>query len=141
LPPLSTEVIFPPEIVYALEGNANVLQRITASIVLCIGLPSCSKVIVLVQPVILTAGHAGREERPTLSAGQILILRLPLTVGPFFCFFFPLDLFARFHCCEVHWETSSILDTVDAGVMQDARNDQLFRPVRRRRIRIGQMTS
>ena len=39
-----------------------------------------------------STGHAGREERPTLSAGQILILRLPLTVGPFFCFFFPLGL-------------------------------------------------
>jgi hypothetical protein len=39
-----------------------------------------------------STGHAGRQEGPTLSAGQILILRLPLTVGPFFCFLFPLGL-------------------------------------------------
>src|SRR5260370_5406409 len=39
-----------------------------------------------------STGHSGRQERPPFSAGQILILRLPLTVGPFLCFFFPLGL-------------------------------------------------
>src|SRR5260370_6406475 len=102
-------MIFPPEIVYAVAGNAKVLQKIIASIVLCIGLPSCSKMIVLVQPLILTAGHAGREERPTLSAGQILILRLPLTVGPFFCFFFPLGL------CTIPLPRSPLGDIFDLG--------------------------
>src|SRR6267142_1462775 len=85
-------MIFPPEIVSAVAGNAKVLQKIIASIVLCIGLPSCSKMIVLVRPLILTAGHAGREERPTLSALQILILGLLLAVSPFFLFLGPLGL-------------------------------------------------
>ena len=39
-----------------------------------------------------STGHAGREERPTLSTRQVLILRLLLAVGPFFFFLFPIGL-------------------------------------------------
>ncbi len=56
-----------------------------------------------------STGHAGRQERPTFSAGQILILRLPLTVGPFFCFFFPLGL------CTIPLPRSPLGDIFDLG--------------------------
>src|SRR5882762_7086890 len=57
----------------------------------------------------MLTSHAGREKRPTLSAGQILILRLPLTVGPFFCFFFPLGL------CTIPLPRCPLGDIVDLG--------------------------
>ena len=37
-------------------------------------------------------GHAGRDERPTLSTSEFLILRLLLAIGPFFFFLGPLGL-------------------------------------------------
>jgi hypothetical protein len=46
-----------------------------------------------------------------------------------FCFSLTHLAFARRHCFDVHLKTLSIADDVE-GIMQDARNDQFFRPVR-----------
>jgi bifunctional non-homologous end joining protein LigD len=56
-----------------------------------------------------STGHAGRKERPTLSAGQILILRLLLAISPFFLFLGPFGL------CPIPLLRCPFRDIVDLG--------------------------
>jgi hypothetical protein len=61
-------------------------------------------------------------------AGQILIPGPLSAVGPVLLFL-TRSAFARCHRFDVHLKTSAIVDDVE-GIMQDARRDQLFWPVR-----------